>query len=529
MNNFRVDKKVYKLPKPGKQDPRDYTTIKNMVKELEVARAEGKYSRQSQSIASNIPKEAYKIVSNFVKSKNLKLYGGTALNIYLPQKHKIYKKSTLPDYDFFSPDPWNDAVELADLLYKAGFKYTETKAGIHKGTFKVFANFWPIADITYLPQDLYDQITTKKKNGYTIVSPAYLQMTMYNMISKPIESPVRWPNVSFRQKLLEQWAAPKYRKKQCADDFIGEKERPELEPELEKALQVVHREVRKAKLIHYGALAFNKYIALGGGELRIPVYFYELLTEDAGKYAKEFEKQIKKITMNELINDVVYLPYKDMNKLSYILYMVIDENMYPVFSITELTRCIPYKYFGGRYYCSIDYLFYELYNQMFNEDTDLHSFDVSCLIRYLYYIQQRYYSTKNISELDKSPFQRFVIKCRGPYYDTIREEFYSRWVNRAEKQTLTTDILPQKDTIRITGVKGRKIRVYPRDLIEPEECRGLEENECGYPCNWVTDLNKCSGIPFTGYQPGQPTPVKIVQQAIVNLNPKKSKQISQDK
>nr|QBK87786.1 MAG: uncharacterized protein LCMAC202_01220 [Marseillevirus LCMAC202] len=478
MRKFRIGKKVYDLPKPGKQNPEEHTAIKKLSKELEVARTEGKYSRQDSTVASVIPKEAYKIAANFIKKKNRKLYGGTALNMYLPPKHKIYKKSTLPDYDFFSPDPWVDAVELADLLYKAGFKYTETKAGVHKGTFKVFANFWPIADITYLPQELYDQITTTKKNGYTLVSPAYLQMTMYNIISKPIESPVRWPQVAFRQKLLEQWAAPKYRKKQCAIDLIAEKEHVELDPELEKALQVVYREARKAKLIHYGALAYNKYITLGGGNLRIPVYFYELLAEDAGKYAKEFEKQIKKVIQNTLVNDLVYLPYKDMNKMSYVLYMVIGEEQYPLFSITELTRCIPYKYLGGRYYCSIDYLFYELYNQMFNEDTDLHAFDVSCLIRYLYYTQQRYYKKKRISELDKSPFQRFVTKCRGPYYDVVREEFYSRWVNRAEQLSRTTDILPLGDTVQITGATGRKIRVYPQDLIEPEECRGLEKNDC---------------------------------------------------
>ncbi len=233
------------------------------------------------------------------------------------------------------------------------------------------------------------------------------------------------------------------------------------------------------------------------------------------------EKKIAEVTKNELVNDLVYLPHKDMNKMSYVLYIVIGEEQYPVFSITELTRCIPYKYLGGRYYCSIDYLFYELYNQMFNEDTDLHAFDVSCLIRYLYYIQQRYYKKKEISELDKSPFQRFVKKCRGPYYDVVREEFYTRWVDRAAKQSQTTDILPQGDVVNITGVRGRKVRVYPRDLIEPEECRGLEQNDCVYPCNWLDDLNKCSGIPFAGYQPAQQKPIKVTNQGIVNLNPKK--------
>jgi hypothetical protein len=29
---------------------------------------------------------------------------------------------------------------------------------MHAGTFKVFVNYIPVADITYLPKDLYDRI-----------------------------------------------------------------------------------------------------------------------------------------------------------------------------------------------------------------------------------------------------------------------------------------------------------------------------------------------------------------------------------
>ncbi len=517
---FRIGKQEYTIKKP-KVSFQHTKEIAKLAKELEVARTEGKYARQATNIASELPRKAFKVIEEYIKQHNRKIYGGTALNMLLPKQHKIYKRNTLPDYDFFSPDPWVDAVQLADLLYKAGYKYTETKAGIHKGTFKVFANFWPVADITYLPLDLYDQVPTLKKNGYTVVSPAYLQMTLYNIISKPIEAPVRWPQVAFRQKLLEQWAPPKYRKKQCAADFIGADDRPDIDPELEKALQVVYKEARKAKLIHYGALAYNKYVSIAGGKLRLPVYYYDLLAQDAGEYAAQFQEEISQVTNKKLISDLFYQPHKDINKLSYVLFMEIGKEKVPIFSITELTRCVPYKYLGGRYYCSIDYLFYELYHQMLNEDTNLHAFDVSCLIRYLYYTQQRYYRKEGITELEKSPLQRFVTKCRGPYVDVIREEFYSRWVDRVASQTNVIDIIPKGDTIKLTGVENRKLRIYSRGQIEPKECRGLEQNNCKYPCNWVEELDMCGGIPYTGYQPGRPVPIRAPGGATVNL--KKSK------
>lgn len=515
---FRIGKNTYNI-KNSSHDLSESKKIRKLAKELEIARATGKYGHQAQNIASKIPKHAYDIVEEYIKKHGRKLYGGSALNMLLPQKHKIYKRDTLPDYDFFSPDPWNDAIKISDLLYKAGYKYTEAKSGIHKGTFKVFADFLPIADITYLPEDLYDKVPTIKKQKFKVVSPAYIQMTLYNIISKPIESPIRWPKVAFRQKLLEQWAPPKYRKQQCSKDFIGVDNQPAIDPELEKALQIVYKESRKSKLIHGGALAYNKYIEIGGGNLRLPVYYYELFAEDAGAHAEYLETAISKVTTQTLIADVSYLPHKDMNNVTFILFMEIDEQKVPIFSITELTRCIPVKYLGGRHFCSIDYLFYELYHQMFNSDTTLHSFDVSCLIRYLHYIQNKYYKKLGISELDKSPLQRFVTTCRGPFVDVIREEFYSRWIDRAELQTQITNIVPKGDTVKLIGVDGRKIRVYPDNSFTSTECSGLQKDNCNYPCNWVDDLGMCGNIPYTGYQPGQQT-LKVSGKKIINLKTK---------
>jgi len=520
-DKFRIGEKNYVITRPKKLSRQETQEITKLSKELEIARTEGKYEQLASDTDYKPPKDAYKVIESYIKKHNRKLYGGTALNMLLPQGHKIYKRNTLPDFDFFSPEPWIDAVKIADLLYKAGYKFTEAKAGIHKHTFKVFADFWPVADVTYLPPDLYEQVPTVKKNNYTLVSPAYLQMTLYNIISKPIEAPVRWPQVSFRQKLLEQWTAPKYRKKQCSADFIGAADRPDIDPELEKALQVIYKEARKYKLIHYGALAYNKYVTIADGKLRIPVYYYELLTQDAEDYAFKLVDAVSKVTDKKLVQDISYQPYKDMNKLTYILFMELEEEKVPIFTITELTRCIPYKYLGGRYYCSIDYLFYELYNQMFNEEINFYAFDISCLIRYLYYLQQQYYRKKNISELDKSPLQRFVTKCRGPYVNVIRDEFYSRWVDRAKIQSKVTDIIPDGDSINLKGVQGRKIRVYPEDN---DECKNLEHTDCKYPCNWIEDLDKCGAIPYTGYKPSGSKPLPVFGGKTVKLK-KKSAQV----
>ena len=72
------------------------------------------------------------IVENFIKKKSLICYGGTAINNILPKQEQFYDKDIeIPDYDFFSPNALNDAKELADLYFKAGFPEVEAKSGVH--------------------------------------------------------------------------------------------------------------------------------------------------------------------------------------------------------------------------------------------------------------------------------------------------------------------------------------------------------------------------------------------------------------
>ena len=94
----------------------------------------------------------------------------------------------LPDYDFFSPDPLNDAKKLADIYYKLGYTEVEAKSGMHMlEHLKFMLNFLPIADITYLVPELYKNIlkTSIKVNGIHYCPPNYLRMAMYLELSRP--------------------------------------------------------------------------------------------------------------------------------------------------------------------------------------------------------------------------------------------------------------------------------------------------------------------------------------------------------
>jgi len=147
------------------------------------------------------------ILENFLIKKKLVCYGGTAINNILPKYAQFYNRDVeIPDYDFFSDNALEDAKELADIYYKAGYVEVEAKSGMHVGTFKVYVNFIPMADITMLNPVIYKNI---QKDAITIAGikyapPDYLRMAMFLELSRPAGDVSRWEKVLKRLTLLNE-------------------------------------------------------------------------------------------------------------------------------------------------------------------------------------------------------------------------------------------------------------------------------------------------------------------------------------
>src|ERR1700743_3386804 len=76
-----------------------------------------------RSFQFNEIERALSVVHAFIIKKKHILYGGMAIDFALKKAgHEgIYQENSIPDYDFFSPDFYNESNELADILNKAGF------------------------------------------------------------------------------------------------------------------------------------------------------------------------------------------------------------------------------------------------------------------------------------------------------------------------------------------------------------------------------------------------------------------------
>ena len=150
-------------------------------------------------------KKMIAIVESFIRRKKLICYGGTAINNILPKQSQFYNKDIeIPDYDFFSANALADTKELCDIFAKEGFEEVEGKSGQHHGTYKVFVNFIPIADITLMPKEIFRSLIEESiRVAGLLYAPAnYLRMSMYLELSRPNGDTSRWEKVLKRLSLL---------------------------------------------------------------------------------------------------------------------------------------------------------------------------------------------------------------------------------------------------------------------------------------------------------------------------------------
>jgi len=176
-----------------------------------------------KAAANPVIQNSLRLVSDFLKTHPVMCYGGTAINNLLPAEDRFYDpETTIPDYDFYSKTPQEHAMRLADILRTSGVESVEVKPGIHLGTFKVFADYEGVADITHLDTEIFDRLWAENvvRSGIHYVSPNFLRMSMYLELSRPHGDVSRWEKVYSRLQLLN-----KHYPIACPSDYQP-KERP---------------------------------------------------------------------------------------------------------------------------------------------------------------------------------------------------------------------------------------------------------------------------------------------------------------
>lgn len=127
-------------------------------------------------------------VYNFVKNKERILYGGQAIDYSLRALKipglELYPIEQIPDYDFYSYEHANDAYELSQILADKGYPIVKTINAFHVRTMRVRTNHLYVADISWCPKNIFDQIPYICYDGLKVVHPNLQRIDMHTSISK---------------------------------------------------------------------------------------------------------------------------------------------------------------------------------------------------------------------------------------------------------------------------------------------------------------------------------------------------------
>lgn len=374
-----------------------------------------------QTVSDPDVKKIIGILEDFLKKKKLICYGGTAINNILPLEDQFYDKNIeIPDYDFYSPNALDDAKELADIYYNSGFQEVEAKAGVHYGTYKVFVNFIPVADITYLEKSLFKRIQRDAIRVYGILyCPAnFLRMNMYLELSRPAGDISRWEKVLKRLILLNKNYP--LRGKHC-DPKLFQREFERIDSDKQAQLYYSVRDAFIDQgLVFFGGYAsflYSSYMPAKQRKMFQKTPDFDVLAEEPEQAAvilkerlEDFDYKDVKIVKHEGIGELIAPHYSVRVKINNIeetvafIYKPLACHSYNVIkkgnkSIRVATIDTMLSFYFAFYYSDREY---------YDENRIL------CMAQYLFNVQQ-----KNRLE-QKGLLKRFSINCYGKQ-DTLEE------------------------------------------------------------------------------------------------------------
>jgi Poly(A) polymerase catalytic subunit len=386
-------------------------------------------------------KSILKILEDFISRKKLVCYGGLAINNILPKSAQFYDFTReIPDYDMFSSNAMEDAIELADLYHKAGYDNIEAKTAVHAGTFKVYVQFIPIADITQLPTDLFKRLQSQAKTVANIryCPPNFLRMNLYLELSRPLGDVSRWEKVYKRLVLLNKHyplsAATNCQKEEFQQIPEGVVEKELTADIMGRMYNIVLDALMDENVVFFGGYANSLYAKFMPKEPRMnigEILDFDVLSEDPERVCtiikerlqeestKTEEIDVKKIKITkhagipEMIPDHYRIQYDKMTIAH--IYEPIACHSYNEIKSDDGAHTIRVG--------TIDTLltFYMAFIYTNRKDYDTNR--IMCMAKYLFDVQQK-------NRLKQSGLlKRFSINCIGnqPTLEDIRIEKANRF------------------------------------------------------------------------------------------------------
>jgi hypothetical protein len=371
----------------------------------------------NNNIGNHSEKKIQKNFENFIKQKNLICYGGTAINNILPIEDQFYDKDVeVPDYDFFTPDALDDAKELADIYYQRGYTEVEAKAGQHHGTYKVFVNYMPVADLTQFPKEVYNALKKEaiRVNGILYAPPNFLRMAMYLELSRPAGDISRWEKVLKRLTLLNKHYP--LTSVNCNNiNFQREMEDTSKEDDI---YDIVRNSLVNQGVVFFGGYAISLYSHYMPAKLRKKIEKFadfDVLSIEPKTTAEIVKERLKDIGVNNTkivyhapIGEVIPENYEVVigNDTVAFIYKPIACHSYNIINIDRMKVKIATIDTMLSFYLSFLFTNRPYYNDFSDR--------ILCMSKFLFDVQQR----NRLKQ--KGLLRRFSIECYG-HQETVEE------------------------------------------------------------------------------------------------------------
>jgi len=435
----------------------------------------------------------FNILEKFIIKKKLVLYGGFAINAILPDYAKFYDlKHDIPDYDCYSSNALEDAIELADFFFKNGYKEVEAKAGVHYGTYKVYVNFIGIADITLLEKSIFKNIQNESIiiNHIHYCPVNFLRRNIYKELCLPLGDVSRWEKVFKRLNTLNIHY-PMTIQYDCKNVHFQRK----LDSIESKHNEPIYNIVREA-FIFMGAVFFGGYacslysqhMPLENRNIIEKIPDFDVLYEDIDKESQIVKeklnsagysnvKLIKHLNIGEIIpnhyeirvgQDIIAFIYQPTACHSYntitiknqqINVATIDTILYFYFSFYYSNN--PY-YYRDRILCMVKILFQVEQENRLNQDGLLKRFNSMCIGKQENLITIRQQKTDKFKELvhkrGTREYMSWFLKYnpmldKRPYF--IKNKRYNDNLS-LKKRDFINSISKQKDIKNMRITRRRK-------------------------------------------------------------------------
>lgn len=405
------------------------------------------------------------IISEYLKNKKRKIYGGYALHLLVKNANKddgIYKESDTPDIDFYSPEPLNDLYELCDILNDKGFKQVTGKEALHSGTYNLFVNMHLYCDITYVPKIIYNHMPFMKINDFIVIHPYFMAIDYLRMLNDPLLSfPFRFKDKpSFKRFYLLQHYYPFY-KTEKKIPIDGQK----IVNEISNLHDTIYNFMKDNKsIINIGHYAYIHYLEQSEidtkGKFGIDnVPFFEIISTNYKNDAKKIFELLKKTANDQKkINYVEYFPFFQFLDYSVRVYYG-DTLLIKIYDNNKI--CLPY--FEVPYYeikdkkinilnnhnvrigtFSLTMLFFLINVMKYRCDENIHMQNMYyTMISNMTEFRNNYMKKNNKNIYDETIFREFVVNCIGKAIPPERERQKIIEYRKKKGKKLSTSYKPE--------------------------------------------------------------------------------------